>query len=95
MDDDLSLRSIVGTLAVYLHAHPFACDSAEGIGHWWFETEVAMVDLMAALEWARLHHLIEELKAADGHVRYRRLATVEQLTALIADIGSGPNGDTR
>ena len=95
MDDDVSLRLIVRTLAVYLHAHPFACDSAEGIGRWWFETEVAMVDLMAALEWARQHHLIEELKAADGHVRYRRLATVEQLAALIADIGCGSNGSAR
>ena len=93
MDDELTLRLIVRRLAVYLHARPFACDSAEGMALWWFKSEVAMIDLMAALEWARQHHLIEELKAADGHVRYRRLATVEQLTVLIADIGSGPNGD--
>lgn len=92
-DDSFSLRWLVETLALYLCAHPFACDSAEGIQHWWFETEVAMDDLMAALEWMRVRHAIEELRAADGHVRYRRLATVEQLGALIVHMGIKPTGD--
>lgn len=94
MDDDkLSLHLLVGTLAVYLHAHPFACDSAEGIRQWWFDTEVAMDDLMAALEWMQLHHMVEELKAADGHVRYRRLATLEQLSGLIGQMRIAPSSD--
>lgn len=94
MDEgSLSLRLLVGTLAVYLRAHPFACDTAEGIRQWWFETEVAMDDLMAALAWMQLHHVVEELKAADGHVRYRRLAALEQLTRLIAHMGIAPAGD--
>ena len=92
-DDSFSLRWLVGTLALYLRAHPFACDSAEGIQHWWLETEVAMDNLMAALEWMRAHQAIEELRAADGHVRYRRLATVEQLSALIVHMGITPTGD--
>ncbi len=93
MDDlDPSLRLIVGSLAAYLCAHPFACDSAEGIQRWWFDTEVAMDDLMAALEWMQQEQLLEELQAADGHVRYRRLASTERLGTLIAGLGPAPNG---
>jgi hypothetical protein len=88
MDDDLSRCLLVGELAAYLRAHPFACDTAEGIRHWWFETEVAMDELMAALEWMRLHQLVEALGAADGRVRYRRLASVEQLGTPMPDIGT-------
>ena len=93
VEGSLSWRLLVGTLAVYLRAHPFACDSAEGIRQWWFETEVAMDDLMTALEWMQLNHVVEELKAADGHVRYRRLVAVEQLSGLIAQMGIAPTGD--
>lgn len=92
-ENSLSLHLLVGALAVYLRAHPFACDSAEGIRQWWFDTEVAMDDLMTALEWMRYHHVVEELKAADGHVRYRRLVDVEQLSGLIAQMGIAPLGD--
>lgn len=90
-DDDPSLRLIVGSLAAYLCAHPFACDSAEGIQRWWFDTEVVMDDLMAALEWMQKERLVEELQAADGHVRYRCLASAERLAALIAGLGLAPN----
>lgn len=92
-DDSLSLRLIVGTLAVYLRAHPFACDSAQGIRQWWFETEVVMDDLMAALAWMQSRGLVEQLNAADGHVRYRRLASVEHLGALIAALGMAADGE--
>jgi hypothetical protein len=88
-DDSLTWRWLVGTLAVYLRAHPFACDTAEGIRNWWLETEVTMDDLMAALAWMQQHDVIEQRVAADGHVRYRRLASVEQLDALIARITQG------
>jgi len=52
-----------------------------------------MDDLMTALEWMQRHHMVEELKAADGHVRYRRLVTVEQLSGLIAQMGIAPTGE--
>lgn len=89
-DHSPSLRWLVATLAVYLRAHPYACDAAEGIRQWWFETEVSMDELKAALQWMQQQQLVEELKAADGHVRYRRLAPLDRFDRLIADMGLPP-----
>lgn len=84
MDDNNAASACVSSLADYLRANPLACDTAEGIRRWWFGTEheVAMNELQDALEWMKRCGAIEEIVAADGRRRYRRLGDDAQLAAL-------------
>jgi hypothetical protein len=85
MDEGLDLDAIVCALAQYLRANPQASDTAEGIRRWWFDTEleVTMKRLEIALGWLRDRRVIEEVRALDGRMRYRRLASDTQLDALL------------
>ncbi|MGO1068747.1 hypothetical protein [Lysobacter sp. CA199] len=85
MDDDCAASACVRSLAGYLRANPQACDTAEGIRRWWFdsELEVDMEQLQDALDWMKRRGVIEESLAADGRRRYRRLAGDAQLAALL------------
>lgn len=91
MDEDCAASACVRSLAGYLRANPQACDTAEGIRRWWFDSEheVEMEQLLDALEWMKRRGVVEEILAADGRRRYRRLAGDARLQALIdaADAG--------
>lgn len=86
MGDPYDLPAIMSGLLRYLLANSLACDTAEGIRRWWFEagtpfTEDAVSDALEALV---DRHLVEVTTAADGHRRYRRSATDEELAAALA-----------
>jgi len=84
---------IVRALSQYLRMNPLASDTLEGIAHWWLTAkDVAQADLVQALE--RMAHagVVESTRAADGQVRFRRVAlnaTVDaQLDRFIAGSGN-------
>ena len=75
---------LVRMLARYMRDNPQACDSAEGIRHWWLAggSVVTADELDKALNWMAQHQLIAETVAADGRVRFRRLSSDAQLDAI-------------
>jgi hypothetical protein len=90
MNDDPDTTEIVRALADYLRANPLACDTADGISRWWLASQsISMERLLQALGWMKRHHLVEEMLAADGRLRYRRIASDEQL------LGVDRNNDLR
>lgn len=66
--------TIVQELSHYLRSHPDACDTPEGIAHWWTgDAGPAPVSLVeTALAWMADCGVVESLTAADGRVRIRR-----------------------
>jgi hypothetical protein len=86
------MMDVVCALAQYLRANPLACDSLDGIGRWWLAGhDLAPEDLMQALAWMLEQGLVEELVAADGRLRYRRLGQDAQLDAVV-DAHAGDMG---
>jgi hypothetical protein len=65
--------------------HPSACDTADGILRWWFETEdgVSPKELKQALDGLVRQGLLEACPAADGRVRFRRRADEAALKAFL------------
>jgi hypothetical protein len=83
---------IVRALSQYLRMNPLASDTLEGIGHWWLTAkDVSQADLVQALDRMADAGVVASTRAADGQVRFRRVAlnaTVDaQLDRFIA--GSG------
>jgi hypothetical protein len=75
-DYDDAVAALVQQLTAYLRDNPLACDTQEGIARWWLPPGPGLDDqtLSRALEQMHQHGLIEQLPAADGRVRYRRIA---------------------
>ncbi|HEU4620728.1 MAG TPA: hypothetical protein VFS42_00755 [Burkholderiaceae bacterium] len=73
------VMTLVQLLSRYLRDRPLACDTSEGIARWWLNHELAQDRevLDAALSWMTTHGLIEQVTAADGRVRFRRMQTSE------------------
>jgi hypothetical protein len=83
MTDDPEVVATVWLLARYLRENPLACDAPEGISRWWLSSpSVPMEKLLMALDWMKELGLVEESVAADGRLRFRRVASDEQLLAL-------------
>lgn len=90
MNDDPDMNQAVLALAKYLRDNPLACDTAEGISRWWLASlPVTTETLLRALDWMDRSGLVEASVAADGRLRYKRLATDGQLLALTRAAG-GP-----
>jgi len=91
MRDELDLTAIVVALVLYLSDNPHACDTAEGIHRWWFAPDVEFTPLAVAgaLEWMTRHNLLEVTTAADGHQRFRRSATDEELAVVLRSVDAG------
>ena len=88
MSDDPEMIMIVCALARYLRASPLACDTADGISRWWLASQsVSTEKLLQALGWMKRQGLVEEMVAVDGRVRYRRVASDEQLLELDCNCG--------
>lgn len=87
MDSGTDVPAAARELARYLRMHPNACDMADGIRRWWFtEPDVVTEDeLDEALNWMQLQGLIEEVRAADGRIRFRRICSDTQLDLLLSD----------
>jgi hypothetical protein len=84
------MADVLCALARYLRANPLACDSLEGIGRWWLAAHpVTPEELVRALGWMMERGLVEELVAADGRLRYRRLGSEAMLDAVIERYSGG------
>jgi hypothetical protein len=61
-------------ITAYLTDHRDACDSLEGIARWWLPPDTAcrQAAVVDALEDLRTYGLVQEVRAADGRIRYRR-----------------------
>jgi Fe2+ or Zn2+ uptake regulation protein len=81
----------VSALARYLRANPHASDTVEGIRLWWLApgVEITMEQLQTVLGWLQEQGVVEELRAADGRRRYRRIGGDAQLDALLGDASRG------
>ncbi|MBK6850925.1 MAG: hypothetical protein IPG93_04730 [Burkholderiales bacterium] len=70
------VQAIVQQLSIYLRKHPDACDTSEGIAHWWItgvsSSSVPVAVVETALRWMRACGVVEAIHAADGRIRYRR-----------------------
>jgi hypothetical protein len=77
--------AVAQELVSYLLAHPGACDTADGILRWWFETEnlVSSQSLKEALVSLVERGLLEASPAADGRVRFKRRADTAALRAFL------------
>jgi hypothetical protein len=75
----------VRALARYLRANPHASDTVEGIRLWWLEpgVEITMERLQTAIGYLLEQGIVEELRAADGRRRYRRIADDARLDGLL------------
>ena len=91
MEKNSKSPTTVHALAVYLRANPHACDTSEGILRWWLDErhETVMDDLMDALGRMKQMGIVEEIAAADGRRRYRRIASDEQIAVLLANLHRG------
>ena len=81
---DAMTRALIGAVARYLIEHPAASDSSQGIRQWWLDNAQEATDpqMEAALHWMVEQALIERVIAADGRVRYSRLAEAWHLASV-------------
>jgi hypothetical protein len=86
MEKNARSQTTLRALASYLSANPHACDTSEGIFRWWLDErqEAVMDELMDALGQLKRAGIVEEIVAADGRRRYRRIADDAQLAAVLA-----------
>lgn len=83
MNNDPEVLALVFALTKYLEANRLACDAPEGISRWWLPEPAASIEkLISALDWMQRNGLVESTVAADGRLRYRCIASDEQLKAL-------------
>jgi len=68
------LTEVVDAILRYLHAHPQAVDSAEGIARWWLPSDwcVDVHTVEAALARLQEQGLIQQRTNTDRHVLYSR-----------------------
>lgn len=71
---DARLTEIVEAILRYLHSHPDAADTVEGIAKWWLPAEwcVDTRTVEAALARLGTQGLIHQRRNADQHVLYSR-----------------------
>lgn len=93
MPSEPDVMTIVQHLSRYLRQHPDACDTSEGIAHWWIDADpppvpVAVVE--SALGWMTACGVVEASHAADGRVRYRRASAADDLEAKLDALATDP-----
>lgn len=66
--------TVVRCLSQYLSSHPMACDTPEGIRRWWLSREAPVPVVQAALVLMQRCGVVQESRAVDGRIRFRRCA---------------------
>ncbi len=86
---DAFTKRVVRALALYWCENPFACDTAEGIRHWWLSPDeaVSTEQVNRALAWLCDQALVERLLPADGRGRFRRASGADAALRLLAQSG--------
>ncbi len=71
---DESLTDVVEAILRYLHSHPDAADTVEGISRWWLPVEwcVDLRTVLAALARLEAQGLVHRRTNADRHVLFSR-----------------------
>ena len=71
---DESLTEVVEAILRYLHSHPDAADTVEGIARWWLPAEwcVDLRTVLAALSRLEAQGLVHRRTNADRHVLFSR-----------------------
>lgn len=92
---DAFTKRVVRAVALYWCENPFACDTAEGIRHWWLPADeaVSTEQVNRALAWLCDRALVERLLPADGRERFRRAGGADAALRLLAQ--SGDPGEVR
>jgi hypothetical protein len=79
-------RVIVEALIAYVLANPHACDTGDGIERWWLSDGHRSREVAAALDWMVRKGYLQTVTAADGQIRYRRVATDDSLKSALDDL---------
>jgi hypothetical protein len=69
----LDNRTVTQLVMEYLEAQPKACDTIEGIAHWWVMSQQvndAMFAVKRALDELKARGYIREKRKADGQILY-------------------------
>lgn len=91
MSQIASQRELIGRLARYLRVNPLASDTREGIARWWLGVDcVDPAILDDALAWLVVDGVVECVHAADGRVRYRRVALGGLIDARLDVLAGAP-----
>jgi len=76
-----SMQAVVGAIVEYLHAHPLAADSADGVRRWWIGAQRAgprLDEVESALDLLVERRVLRRLPLADGTVLYAPVMTTRQ-----------------
>jgi hypothetical protein len=87
---DPEVMTTVQQLSQYLCRHPDACDAPEGIARWWVAEPVPASVAESALSWMAARGVLEALHAADGRLRYRRVADDPLADGRLAALAQDP-----
>lgn len=80
MNGPRQVDELTRTLSRHLRISPLACDTLEGIAQWWGADAVGdRQQLALALQRLEGAGVLQQVHAADGRVRYRRVG----LTAVV------------
>ena len=78
------IRVIVEALMAYVLANPHACDTGDGIERWWLSGgRHSSREVAAALDWMVQSGCLQTVTAADGQIRYRRIAGDDTLKSAL------------
>jgi hypothetical protein len=84
LDTAAVISASIRAVARYVRANPLGSDTPEGIARWWLDDEtLPIAHVKSALDWMTEHRLLEVVTAADGRLRYRRIASDAQLDAAL------------
>ena len=79
--DDRCDETVVGAIVAYLHAHPLAADSADGVRRWWLGAPgrvVGLHEVESALDVLVGRSVLRRLPLADGTVLYAPVMATRQ-----------------
>jgi hypothetical protein len=81
------IQQIVSALVAYVLANPLACDTQDGIERWWLsDCGQSSLAVAAALNWMVMKGYLQTATAADGRVRFRRIATDDSLQSAFDEL---------
>lgn len=90
MNGPQQVDELTRALSRHLRINPLACDTLEGISQWWGADAFAdRRQLSLALQCLENAGVLEKVHAADGRVRYRRVALCATVDAQLDRLISG------
>ena len=78
---DEPMEAVAAVIVDYLHAHPMAADSADGVHRWWIGVHcgaLGVAEVEAALDLLVLRAVLRRLRLTDGTVLYAQIMPTRQ-----------------